>query len=34
MPSLGQISQFGIFVFGLSVILNVFLFFAAFLMKK
>jgi len=34
MPSLGQISQFGIFVFGLSVVLNVVLFIVAFLVKK
>ena len=34
MPSLGQISQFGVFVFGLSVVLNVILFIAAFITKK
>ena len=34
MPSLGQISQFGIFVFGLSVVLNVVLFIVAFISKK
>jgi hypothetical protein len=33
MPNLGQISQFGIFVFGLSVVLNVVMFIIAFVKK-